>query len=782
MRNEIIVKFRPQALHLRLLCYEYPAPFLNKEKGDKPLNSLPEWLRWALTKQRFYVDDLIADSSLLRTIKSFGGDTLRRITFANPCVDTLSLSRNRDTLKVDDYLWMVLILDNDTSVVNCCYTLLYYHFNLIELAQPNYLLVLNKIPFDNYFEEQNQWDFGATGIERAWDFTTGDEGVYVGIIDDGIDWRHCEFRTPSISMKRKIAFGWTWEPSDENKYFQDPQGALYGWGDGTGAHGTKTAGIIGALRNRHCPTGSSGMAGISGGWGDLNNPDIGPIGSKLFVYRILTPDGKIAEDKVIGSIYELSGKSLYSERGEGVHIINLPLSFPQPVYDQAMLCAIDYAYKHRVSVICARGNGNNEDKESLLSENHPATESPENWLICVGGSNVDPTQNNYKYKANTSKCSKNMDFIAPGAARWTTALNNGYLSFGGTSAATAHTSGIVSLLRSYAKEQNWSNLEPEDFEGMLKSSCSDISTQNPDERDLFRNEYRSFYDAPSGWGHLQANQLFEMLAKGYRITHYKIDIYDWQNRKRRQLNSKEATFIFYKGLMAPRDYLNVETETYKGNVYFWESEYTLPLDKWRIDDQNKLYIWGRSGDRPGGYLEPKRVSSNVNVYSPCFWTGYTKILSGYGGNDFVDGIIHDHSLTVKFGTYQYEVAKRGESLLKQYPEFNELCAYFTVFGLETPPSLVEDRKVITNKNQKIFLIFDNEHNATLYFWLDQSEEVSIKIYNLLGEEILDLGKKTFFYGLNVVNFETKNFANGVYFVLLQLKNLTQAISFVKIQE
>lgn len=121
--------------------------------------------------ERFYVDDLISCSNLLTAIKSFGGDTLRRISPANPCTDTLSISRRGDTLQAEDYLWMVLQLDNDTSAVDASTFLTALYQNKIRIASLNFIYKSASKPFDTYYSNQlslaPNFDFD---IEKAWDY------------------------------------------------------------------------------------------------------------------------------------------------------------------------------------------------------------------------------------------------------------------------------------------------------------------------------------------------------------------------------------------------------------------------------------------------------------------------------------------------------------------------------------------------------------------------------------------------------------------------------------
>jgi len=132
--DEIIIKFRPQALYLEKLCYDRIKE--SPSGGEENLDSINKQ-KSEIMSQQFPIDTLIADISLREVLKSFGGIYLKRITSANPCEDSISITRNGDTIYCDDYLWMTLKFNNDTSVIRACETLKNFG-HLIALAQPNY--------------------------------------------------------------------------------------------------------------------------------------------------------------------------------------------------------------------------------------------------------------------------------------------------------------------------------------------------------------------------------------------------------------------------------------------------------------------------------------------------------------------------------------------------------------------------------------------------------------------------------------------------------------------
>ncbi len=769
--NEIIVKFRPNALLLNKLCYGYPGPPIDKRKGDSPLNAIPNYLYYGLRAQRFYVDSLIADSVLLQTIKSFGGDTLRRITVANPCVDTISISRYGDTLLCEDFLWMVLHISNDTSVITACFLLTYYHQDLVEGAQPIYYLRLadrDPYPYDLLFAS-NQWSLQREmiGVTRAWDFTVGSESIKVGVIDSGVDWEHCDLGS-GFGPEYKVAGG---------RNLTDPttdiDGGLRGVGrDGSPAHGTQVCGVIGALTHRSCAASTNGVAGIAGGWGPDLGPDLG-FGCKLYVYRALDPtnisDLVIPLDQAVTSIQELSADSPNSEYGYGVHVLNNSYSFGE--FDEVLRAAVNYAFIHGVSFVAARGNVEG------ATLRYPACTTPESWVISVGGSKRN------RNRVYGSAYGEGMDLLAPvGVCStnesnvWTTTWSNPELNlydcFSGTSSAAPHVSGTIALLRSYALEQGWNDLEPEDYEGMIKASCRDrrYDEQLPDETE----NYLDGYDEETGWGHLQADKLFDMLEDGYRITHYSIyplgyGVY---------LNSTNEGFAFVNNPRNPSG--SPETGYYNGKVIKYRRNYMLPTDKWEISPANKLYVWGRSGERtstPSGYIYPEKYPGS-SVYRVNYSTGFTRVVSGIGGNGLVDGIIHN-DLEVTVETYQYELLI--DDTYRRFPPDYEFSANISVFGKEiAPPSPVE-KSVINSRLIAYITQMPAINGITLIFSLPEESGVKISICNILGDVVLHLDNKVCPSGLNHKDINISNLGNELYYLRIITSTDMQIVKLIVVK-
>ncbi|MDX9791837.1 MAG: hypothetical protein RBT61_13485, partial [Candidatus Kapabacteria bacterium] len=148
IKDEIIIRFKENALNLNKLCYNYQGP---PSLGDPDFDHT-NIFKSELMAEEFPIDTLITDPSLRETIKQYGGIYLKRITAANPCTDTVSITRYGDTVKCENYLWMKLKLNNDTSMINACINLTLLYQYLLRFAEPNYCKYFNRPdPIDNYY-------------------------------------------------------------------------------------------------------------------------------------------------------------------------------------------------------------------------------------------------------------------------------------------------------------------------------------------------------------------------------------------------------------------------------------------------------------------------------------------------------------------------------------------------------------------------------------------------------------------------------------------------------
>jgi hypothetical protein len=189
--NEIIIKFREGALNNNLLCYDcWDSFFKARQKGGavqmRPPTTYDCWSQ--MMDQRFAVDSgIIVDPALASTMKSFGGKHIRRMTFASPCFDKHSITRLGDTIPMDHYNWMVLILDNDTSMVQCLSTLNLFCRKEIVLAEPNRVMYAARNPNEIEYANGHQNSMRLCGANDAWNLAVGDPEIKIAVVDNGAD-------------------------------------------------------------------------------------------------------------------------------------------------------------------------------------------------------------------------------------------------------------------------------------------------------------------------------------------------------------------------------------------------------------------------------------------------------------------------------------------------------------------------------------------------------------------------------------------------------------------
>ena len=307
----------------------------------------------------------------------------------------------------------------------------------IEIAQFNHVFRIHQLPNDPQISEQ--WYIKKTQIDRAWQKTYGDPEVLIAIIDTGIDYNHEDLQdnlwiNPGETLNGR---------DDDNNGFVDD---IFGW-DFTDApsfpdggdylerdndpfdehgHGTNVAGIVAAVANN-----SKGIAGVA--------PNC-----RLMNLRAGTSQGLLEEDDVAAAI-------IYAV-DNGARIINM--SFGDVATSQMLRDVCQFAYQSGVVLIASAGN-------SQSAEVH----YPSGFLetISVGATTADD------YLAGFSNYGATVDLVAPGVSLLTTAKDNQYKNFSGTSAAAPVVSGVAGLILSVQPQ-----LSNQDVRNILVSSTDDL--------------------------------------------------------------------------------------------------------------------------------------------------------------------------------------------------------------------------------------------------------------------------------------------------------------------
>src|SRR5690606_19725038 len=119
-----------------------------------------------------------------------------------------------------------------------------------EYVEKNYIIYTSASPNDTNYQNDDQWYHDAMDSEAAWDYSTGDSGTVVAIIDNGVDYDHEDLDGQIWANPGEIPSNAT--DDDSNNYIDD----IVGWdfvdddndpsGDCSSGHATAIAGIIGA--------------------------------------------------------------------------------------------------------------------------------------------------------------------------------------------------------------------------------------------------------------------------------------------------------------------------------------------------------------------------------------------------------------------------------------------------------------------------------------------------------------------------------------------------------
>ncbi len=303
----------------------------------------------------------------------------------------------------------------------------------IEYAEPNYIYNHNAVSTDPYYTNGSLWGMYGPTISPANQYGsqagaawaaghTGSASVYVGVIDEGIQFTH-----PDLSGQV-----WTnpYDPvdgidNDGNGYVDDVHGWDFDKNDNTiydggtnglvDKHGTHVSGTIGAKAN------TIGVVGV--------NWNVTIISAKFLGRR----GGTLANAvKAVDYFTDLKTR----------HGLNIPAtnnSWGGGGFSQALKDAITRANNANILFVAAAGNdGNNTETNT----SYPSGYNNANIIA------VAAIDNNGGLASFSNYASTKVDLGAPGVGVWSTVAYNSYSSYSGTSMATPHVTGGVALYMS----------------------------------------------------------------------------------------------------------------------------------------------------------------------------------------------------------------------------------------------------------------------------------------------------------------------------------------------
>lgn len=297
-------------------------------------------------------------------------------------------SKNTESLNERTNIVLIYLKDkNPHAVTNAVAKLSSSPY--IVYAEPDYIEEMHIISNDPLYNQL--WGIQKINAPLAWDYTTGDSSISVGVIDTGIDQNHPDIRENMwTTWNGRLIYGWNF--ADNSSDSMDLDG-----------HGSHVAGTIGAVGNNRI-----GITGVC--------------------WQVRVAALKFGLD-VASAIAAIDFANYYK-----ISILNA--SWGGRAYSQALKDAID---QYDGLFIASAGNdGTNNDVDPM----YPASYDCKN-IISVAA--VDP----YDTLARFSNYGlKTVDIAAPGTNILSLDLAGEYSPLNGTSMAAPHVAGAAALLKS----------------------------------------------------------------------------------------------------------------------------------------------------------------------------------------------------------------------------------------------------------------------------------------------------------------------------------------------
>ncbi|CAA9408334.1 MAG: Serine protease, subtilase family [uncultured Propionibacteriaceae bacterium] len=308
----------------------------------------------------------------------------------------------------------------------------------VAYAEPNWTQTHSAASTDPTFTNGELWGmYGPTtnpanqygsNAAAAWAAgKTGSTGVYVGVIDEGIQYNHPDL-AGQVGNPGELG-GKSGVDDDRNGYVDD----VYGWdfdrndntvydGGTSGRlddHGTHVAGTIGAKAN------SAGVVGVN--WN-----------VRMISGKFLGRNGGTTANSIKAIDYFTDLKKL------GVNIVATNNSWGGGGKSQAVQDAIERANTAGIVFVAAAGNGGGDGVgDNNDTTPHYPSSYPNNNIVSVAAITKTGTRAAFSNYGAT-----HVDLGAPGADIWSTTAYNGYSSYSGTSMATPHVTGAAALYAS----------------------------------------------------------------------------------------------------------------------------------------------------------------------------------------------------------------------------------------------------------------------------------------------------------------------------------------------
>lgn len=570
------------------------------------------------------------------------------------------------------------------------------------MAQPDCEIELNtvssSVPNDTYYLNGTQWNLnGDAGIniEGAWNFTTGNDEVIVGVIDTGIAMEHSELiDVVNIGMSRDFSMNYPYIPAavtDAHDF----------------AHGTHVAGIIGAQGNN-----SNGLTGIC--------QNVQLVSLKIFY----SDESNFASQVVLAIDYASSVDIPILNLSHG--LINSNNSINSIEILEAKLASYDGL------LIIAAGNDNIDLDNN--ETNYPySVDSPN--VIVVGSTNSNNQKSNFSNYGEET-----VDIYAPGGEDngvdnflddiFTTHFtyynqqNNGvqgYYYDCGTSFAAPHVAGVAALLLSMN-----SDLTPLQIKSAILNGAQEINI-------YINNEVKSVL------------KLDAYGAVKYTLNHFLSNNYSL-SMQQNQINitktiSSESTYFnekngFYKlNITNGMNYeFNISSNNTIEALLFDQDFNTLYYDDLNVENNSIKFIeylsYGTyylmikfSNETIGG-----TINSVISLINPVGLMIGNNILTNQAIENGVNCYIFSPS-----ETGMYNITLLGDSSSNESLYLNEtICIY------ESTQKLDYYKRLTTSLYELDAVTSENANNLIVYLYNDVSYYIDIHLFT---EELSSLNLK-----------------------------------------